>query len=73
MKKVLAILLSITTIVVIAFAALDRREGLWQIQQQVVENMVVVEDSITTASDSTLNRVFDTEIKTQTDTTAIEL
>ena len=74
MKKFLAVLLSIATIVVIAFAALDQREGLWHCEQQnSVEERCTLEDSITNTNDSIQSETIKIEIEPLIDTTIIDL
>lgn len=75
MKKFLAVLLSIATIVVIVFAALDQREGLWHCKQQcTVEKQNTVEDSININVNDTLqSNSISVEIEPLTDTTIIDL
>ena len=75
MKKILAVLLSIATIVVIVFAALDQREGLWHCKQQsTIEKQNTVEDSININVNDTLqSNSISVEIEPLTNTTIIDL
>lgn len=79
MKRLLAILLTIVTVVVIVFASMDRREGLWHTSQESLPEttqpnpMSEPQDSVVLPQDSTQSGEVKIEIEPLIDTTTIDL